>query len=97
MLLLTLGTLLALASLGCALPIVLHAFRRSVGTGVMVLLIPCFIVFYAFAQFEHRRKGALVAGWIAFFVLASAFNAFATQSLIQAANAQPAPVTTNFP
>lgn len=89
MLLLAVGTFLALVSLGCALPILIHAFRRSVGTGVMVLCIPCFIAFYAFVQFEHRYKGALVAGWIATFVLASLCNAVATSSMIQQLNAAP--------
>lgn len=75
MALLAIGTTLALLSLGCVIPILIHAFRRSLGTGVMVLCIPCFIAFYAFVQFEHRFKGPLVAGWIGSFVLASFFNA----------------------
>jgi len=86
------GTLLALLSLACALPILIHAFRRSLGTGVMVLCIPCFIAFYAFAQFEHRYKGALVATWIASFVLATACNAFGAQALVQQFSLSPPPV-----
>ncbi|MDQ3265904.1 MAG: hypothetical protein M3Y59_19995 [Myxococcota bacterium] len=90
--LLVVGTLLALISLACALPILIHAFRRSLGTGVMVLCIPCFIAFYAFAQFEHRYKGALVAGWIGAFVLASVCNAFGAQALVQQFSITPPPV-----
>ncbi len=90
--LLVVGTLLALISLACALPILIHAFRRSLGTGVMVLCIPCFIAFYAFAQFEHRYKGALVAGWISAFVLASVCNAFGAQALVQQFSITPPPV-----
>lgn len=92
MLLLAVGTFLAVLSLACAIPILIHAFRRSVGTGLMVLLIPCFIAFYAFVQFEHRRKGVLVATWIAAFVLAALCNAVATSSMIQQLNAAPLPV-----
>ena len=88
MVILVLGTLCALLCVLCALPILIHAFRRSVGTGMMVLLIPCFIVFYAFAQFEHRRKGLLVAGWLSLFVLASVLNAIGTQAAIRYGNAQ---------
>jgi|CXWL01.1.fsa_nt_gi hypothetical protein len=54
--------LLMLAAVFCALLMLVHAFRRSVGTGMMVLWIPFFIVYYAFAQFEHRQKGLILAG-----------------------------------
>jgi hypothetical protein len=47
-----------------------HAFRRSVGTGLMVLCIPFFIVYYAFDQFEHRHKGLIVAGLVGASLLA---------------------------
>jgi hypothetical protein len=48
----------------CQMLILVHAFRRSLGTGVMVLLIPFFTLFYAFEQFEHRLKGWVVAGYL---------------------------------
>ena len=86
------GTVFALISLATSLVILVHAFRRSVGTGVMVLCIPGFIAFYAFSQFEHRRKGLILSAWIASVVLAAVFNAFGARELIQAANARPPPV-----
>jgi translocator protein len=46
----------------CAVFIYVHAFRRSIGTGFMVLCIPCYIFYYAFTQFEHEKKGLLVGG-----------------------------------
>lgn len=57
---------LALTALGfaCSLVVLVHAFRRSLGTGVMVLCVPCYNLFYAFSQFEHPRKGPLLAGYI---------------------------------
>ncbi len=63
------GLLFGAVSTACWAFIILHAFRRSVGTGVMVLFVPCFIFYYAFAQFEHPRKGLLVAGFIGGMVL----------------------------
>ena len=81
MLLVTLGVLFALISFGCSLFILFHAFQRSVGTGVMVLCIPCFMIYYAFSHFEHRRKGLIVAGWLAFLVLAGGLYTFAAQGL----------------
>ncbi len=71
--LLPLAILFGLIALVCAALLLLHAFRRSVGTGVMVLLIPCYVLFYAFSQFEHPRKGLIVAGFVASTVLSAVF------------------------
>ncbi|MBI3184442.1 MAG: hypothetical protein HYZ28_20090 [Myxococcales bacterium] len=66
-------TVLALLSLllavVCYAFVLIHAFRRSVGTGFMVLCIPCYNVYYGFTQFEHRYKGLILAGWLGAFVL----------------------------
>ncbi len=64
-----LGLLFGVASAVCWSFIVIHAFRRSVGTGVMVLFVPCFIFYYAFVHFEHPWKGLIVSGFIASLVL----------------------------
>jgi translocator protein len=63
------GVVLMVVAVGCFLPVLLHAFRRSLGTGVMVLCLPVYTPYYAFSQFEHRRKGVLLAGWLGGFVL----------------------------
>lgn len=83
------GTTLALLSFAASLFILVHAFRRSVGTGVMVLLIPGFIAFYAFAQFEHRHKGLIVATWLGAFVLGAVLQAFGTGALVEQLNSLP--------
>jgi len=57
-----LGVLFSSLGLICAALIWAHAFRRSVGTGFMVLCIPCYNFYYAFSQFEHRHKGLIIAG-----------------------------------
>jgi translocator protein len=54
----------------CFVPVMVHAFRRSVGTGFMVLCLPIYTPYYAFSQFEHRYKGMLLAGWLGGFVVA---------------------------
>ncbi len=64
-----LGSLLLVVAVGCFLPVLVHAFRRSLGTGVMVLCVPVYTPYYAFSQFEHRFKGPLVAGYLGGFVL----------------------------
>jgi translocator protein len=58
------GLLLSLVSVSCFALVLLHAFGRSVGTGVMVLALPLYQVVYGFTQFEHRGKGWVLAGWL---------------------------------
>lgn len=65
--LVNLGILLQLVAVACFLPVLVHAFQRSVGTGFMVLCLP-YNVYYAFSQFEHRFKGVLVSTWLGGFV-----------------------------
>lgn len=65
-----LGLLVQFVAVTCFIFVLLHAFQRSVGTGFMVLLIPIVCLFYGFAQFEHRRKGLILAGWLGGFVAA---------------------------
>src|SRR5262245_12747069 len=74
MLYVLLGTLFAAVSAAACVLILVHAFRRSVGTGVMVLCIPCYMAYYAFSQFEHRLKNAIVACWLAGLLLAATFT-----------------------
>lgn len=59
---LVLALLVGVVQLACALFIYVHAFRRSVGTGFIVLCIPFYIFYYAFSQFEHARKSLIVSG-----------------------------------
>ena len=70
-----LATLLAAISAVCAMLILVHAFGRGVGTGVMVLLIPFYMAVYAFTQFEHRWKGLIVTTWLASLLLSATISA----------------------
>ena len=65
---------LFLVAVGCFAVVTLHAFKRSLGTGFMVLCIPFYQVVYGFTQFEHRFKGAILAGWIGCLVPAIALK-----------------------
>lgn len=58
-----LSLVLLLVGVVCAGVIAIHAFGRSLGTGVMVLFVPFYNLHYAFSQFEHPRKGWVVAGY----------------------------------
>jgi benzodiazapine receptor len=65
------GAFFAVAAAALSLPILLFAFRRSVGTGLMVLLIPFYVFWYAVKHFQHPRKVALVCSWLACLGLAA--------------------------
>ena len=56
--------LLQLVCVTCFVLVLIHAFQRSLGTGFMVLCLPIYQFVYGFAQFEHRRKGLILAGWL---------------------------------
>lgn len=63
------GLSLQCLSVACFVPVLVHAFQRSVGTGVIVLCLPVYTLYYGFSQFEHPRKGLVLAGWLGAFVL----------------------------
>jgi benzodiazapine receptor len=71
--LLPLAALFGLITLVCVIFLLIHAFRRSLGTGMMVLLIPFYMLVYAFSQFEHPRKNLILAGFFGCSVLAAVF------------------------
>jgi len=74
-----LGLVFSALGLACAAMVLIHAFRRSVGTGFMVLCIPCYILYYAFSQFEHGRKSLIIAGLVGGLTLAGATRAMSTE------------------
>ncbi|HEY1088868.1 MAG TPA: hypothetical protein VGE37_14285 [Archangium sp.] len=59
-----LGLLLMLVSVVSWTLVLVHAFKRSLGTGFIVLCLPIYNVYYGFSQFEHRVKGLVLAGWL---------------------------------
>ena len=66
---LALAVLFVFVAAGCFAFVVRHAFGRSPGTGFMVLLIPIVSIVYGFTQFEHRKKGLILAGWLGGFLV----------------------------
>ncbi len=72
--LVVLALLLQLLAVVSFVPVLVHAFQRSIGTGFMVLCLPVYTLYYAFSQFEHRRKGLVLAGWLGAFVLGVVFR-----------------------
>jgi hypothetical protein len=83
MVLLVLGATFALIFAACSVRILTYAFGRSTGTGVMVLLMPGYILYFAFSQLEHRFKNHLLAAWIGSLGLTAFFFALATNAVRQ--------------
>ena len=69
-----LGLLLIFLSVVSYALVLVHAFQRSIGTGFIVLCLPIYNVYYGFSQFEHRRKGVVLAGWLGAGVLGIALR-----------------------
>lgn len=80
MLLGLLGLFFLLLSFVCFLFILRHAFGRSLGTGVIVLCIPFFNLYYGLMQFEHPRKNWIIPGWLGSFGLGIALSVFGHRS-----------------
>jgi hypothetical protein len=79
----------ALVSVVCLVLVLRHAFSRSLGTGVMVLLVPFYVLVYAFTQFEHPRKNVLVSALFASGVLSAVFYALGALALMRPPVAPP--------
>ena len=59
-----LAILLYLVALVCSIIILIHAFKASVGQGFLCLCIPFYILYYAFARFEHPKKNLILVAWL---------------------------------
>jgi len=89
--LLPLAALFGVITLVCAVFLLVHAFRRSLGTGMMVLLVPCYLPVYAFSQFEHPRKNLIIAGFFGGTVLVAVFLGLGANALEQVLLRPPPP------
>ena len=58
------GLLCGLAAFGCWLMIIIDAFKNEVLQGILSLCVPFYILYYAFAKFEHEKKGIIIAVWL---------------------------------
>lgn len=89
--LLPLAALFGFVTLVCVAFVLVHAFRRSLGTGMMVLLVPFYVLVYAFSQFEHPRKNLILAGFFGSSLLAGVFLGMGAHALEQVSFQPPPP------
>ncbi len=59
-----LAIILYLACFACSIIILIHAFKASVGQGFLCLCVPFYILYYAFARFEHEKKNLILGVWL---------------------------------
>ena len=54
----------------CSIIILIHAFKNGgVLQGFLCLCIPFYILYYAFAKFEHEKKNMILGAWLGSAVL----------------------------
>ena len=69
-----LAGLCGLVSLVCAIIILVHAFSKGgVLQGILCLCIPFYILYYAFAKFEHPKKNMILGIWLGAIILQCVF------------------------
>lgn len=76
--LMVLSVIFAIVALVASIIILIHAFQASTGQGFLCLCVPFYILYYAFARFEHPKKGMILAALLAGWGLAIALNVAAT-------------------
>ncbi len=62
LLLLALG--LGLAGFVCGIIILINAFQQDLTKGFLCLCIPFYVFYFAFAVFEHEKKGLILGLWL---------------------------------
>ena len=67
-----LAGLLYVVGLVCGIIILIHAFKASVGQGLLCLCLPFYILYYAFARFQHPKKNLILAAWLGCFIIGGA-------------------------
>ncbi|HJN76606.1 MAG TPA: hypothetical protein QGF58_21935 [Myxococcota bacterium] len=75
--LLALGGICSLISFVGAIIILISAFKESVGQGFLCLCVPFYILYFAFAKFQHEKKNMILGAWLGGTVLNLVFQGLA--------------------
>jgi hypothetical protein len=68
------GLVFQLLSVICFSVVLSDAFKCGLGTGVAVLLLVPYSVYFGFTRFEHRHRALVLSGWLGAFALAVVFR-----------------------
>lgn len=52
-----------------SLYLVVKAFQDGIGTGLLSIFVPFYLLYFAFAKFSSPKKGAILGAWIALLVV----------------------------
>jgi hypothetical protein len=58
------GTAFLIAGLGCTMGILFDAFENELWMGLLCLIFWPYMLWYAFAEFDHEKKWIMVATWL---------------------------------
>ena len=72
-----LAYLLMLPGVVCGIIILIHAFKASVGQGLLCLCVPFYVLYYAFVRFQHEKKNLILAVWLGSLIVGTALNVVA--------------------
>ena len=59
-----LGAVMSIASVVCAIIILIDAFKNEVWKGIVCILCGFYMLYYAFAEFQHEKKVLILVGWL---------------------------------
>lgn len=59
-----LGMLISIVGLVCFIIILIDAFKNAVWKGILGIFCFLYLIYYAFAEFQHEKKGLIIAGWL---------------------------------
>lgn len=77
-----LAGLLNLVGLVCGIIILIHAFKASVGQGFLCLCLPFYVLYYAFARFQHPKKNLIIAVWLGCLIVGGAIYSMSAGSAL---------------
>jgi len=62
--LIVIGSILLAVSLVFGLVIIVNAFKESAGQGVLCLVVPFYMFYWALARYASPKKGLVLSGWL---------------------------------
>lgn len=59
-----LGSVFWVVSFVCSIIILIDAFKNEIWKGIVSLLCGLYMLYYAFAEFQHEKKTLILVGWL---------------------------------
>lgn len=75
------GSVFSIVSLICMIIVLIHAFKNEVWKGVLSFFCGIYLLIYSFTEFEHEKKGLIIAGILGAGFLGGALTQFGAMQL----------------